>query len=407
MFYFVNRNLLYKITPNGKETLLNNKFKYSYNEIELNKSIFQQVWGEYGIWFYDMKMHGQDWNKLYDKYIKYMDYSYDPDIMGRIISELIGDVNASHSEFSPRRKSYGKSYYSAFIGCTFDYSANLEEGIKIREVYHKSQLNKPYNIHNGDILLEVDGKKIDKKTSLNDLFLDKIGEVITLKIKSGDDIREIQIKGLSWWGMYQLAYDTWVDKRYEMTEEFSKGKIGYAHIPQMNQDALADFVQDVFAKNWEKKALVIDIRYNGGGNIHDELTELLTKKAYSYNSHRLYSGKKTKFPYNVWDKPIILMINEYSASDAEVFPMIFKELKLGKTLGMPTSGYVIGTWGHKLMDGSRMRLPAFGWYTLKGKDLENNGVEPDVLVKMSPENYIEDNDVQLQKAVKELLKKIK
>jgi len=170
----------------------------------------------------------------------------------------------------------------------------------------------------------------------------------------------------------------------------------------MDNPSFNRFFQDLFAENYSKEALIIDVRNNGGGNISDDLIDVLTKKKYAITSSRLFGAKKVSAPGNVWDKPVVLLIDENSMSDAEIFPIIFKELKVGKIIGMPTSGYVIGTRSKDLMDGSRMRLPSEGWYRMNGVNMEGNGALPDIEVRQTFKQILADDDVQLKRAVKEL-----
>ena len=174
----------------------------------------------------------------------------------------------------------------------------------------------------------------------------------------------------------------------------------------MSNSSYDKFLQDLFAENYDKEALIIDVRNNGGGYIHDKLIEVLTKRSYAWVTRRYYHEEEMKSPSRIWDKPMVLLINEYSFSDAEIFPYVFRHFELGKIIGVQTSGSVIGTGHHYFMDGSSMRMPMNGWFTVDGVNLEGNGVVPDIVVIPSPQDLIDDNDIQLQRAVEELLKEI-
>jgi len=204
-----------------------------------------------------------------------------------------------------------------------------------------------------------------------------------------------------------MYYDDWVSERSDKVEKYSNGRIGYLHVRSMDNSSYRRFFQDLFAENFDKEALIVDVRNNGGGNISDDLIEVLTKKKYAISSSRQFGAKKVSAPGNIWDKPIVLLIDENSMSDAEIFPIIFKELNVGKIIGMPTSGYVIGTYGRDLMDGSSMRLPSEGWYRLNGVNMEGNGAVPDIEVPQSFKQILADDDVQLKRAVEELIDDLK
>lgn len=404
-FYYIENNTLYKLTTDGESKIVENKFRYEYDKLLLNKIIFDQAWQFFGIGFYDPDMHGVDWQEMYNRFLPYMDFAYTPDIMGDIVSEMIGEVNASHTGFYPRKDKHVKSYQQAYGGFTLDYTDLPEKGIRFKKIFNKSKLNKPYGIKPGDVLLAVDGVEITPKTHVSSLFIDKVGEKIVLTIETADSIVTAELLGLSYQEHYNMWYDNWVDERREYVEEFSDGRIGYAHIRQMGRNSYEKFMQDLLALNYDKDAIIIDIRNNPGGWSHDLLLELLTKKHYAYQAPRWLGAKKVKTPV-AWEKPMALIINENSFSDAEIFPILFKQFDLGPLIGTPTSGSVIATGHIEFMDGSSMRMPGTGWYTLGGANMEGTGAEPDILVEPTPEQLIADDDVQLRKAVEELQKEL-
>ena len=405
-FYYTEKNSIKKL-KNKKASVVKYKFKYNYDRLKLNKDVFDQVWTEFGRGFYDPKMHGVDWDKMYKKYLPYMEYAYDAEAMSYIVDEMIGEVNASHTGFYPRGDSHNHSYGLANAGFTVDLQNFPKKGLYINKIYRKSKLNKPFGITKGDILMKVDGEEVGEGTSLNALFADKTGQKMKLDIETANGNKTITIKGLSGGANYNLYYDNWVNERAEKTDKLSEGRIGYLHIRSMDGRSYDQFIQDIFAENYDKEALVIDVRNNGGGNIHDRLIEVLTKKQYAYNSSRYHGAQIGKNPGNIWDKPVVVLINEDSFSDAEIFPTLFKTMKLGKVIGMPTSGSVIGTGHVNFADGSSMRMPGHGWYTKEMVNMEGNGAQPDIYVDITPEEMIADDDVQLQRAVIELFKQMR
>jgi len=408
-FYYILKDKLYKYTPKkGKKAkLIEMDYKYSYDRFQLNNDVFQQVWVEFGKGFYDPDMHGVNWKKSKRDFSKYLQYADDPSILKKIIDEMIGEVNASHTGFYPRSDSDYKTYTTAYCGFELDLQDFPKNGVRIKKVYKKSKLNKPHNIKAGNILLSVDGKEIGESMDILSHFKNKIGEKIKLGILCDDGMKVVTVKGLSSRENYNLYYDNWVEERRIKVEELSNGKIGYLHIRSMNNSSYQKFIQDLFAENADKKALIIDVRNNGGGYIHDRLVEILTKQPYALSTYRSYDAKtKYKNPGNTVDVPMALLINENSFSDAEIFPTLFQQLKLGIVIGMPTSGSVIGTGHYTFMDGSSMRMPSTGWFTPTGKNMEGNGAIPDIFVDPTPKQIINDDDVQLKRAVEELLKKL-
>ena len=196
-----------------------------------------------------------------------------------------------------------------------------------------------------------------------------------------------------------------MDEREEITGKLSGGRLGYLHLNMMNEDNLEKFKRAVFGDMQAKDGLVLDLRFNGGGSIADEMLAVLLNKV---SSHRTIRGEARPLnsPLEAWDKPVILLINEAAFSNAEVFPWAFKELGLGKIVGVPTFGGVIGTTSSTLIDGSHLRTPSIGALTLGGVNMENHGCPPDIYVENTPEDFFAKRDPQLERAVKELLKTV-
>ena len=387
-----------------KTEIIKNEFKYEYDKLKLNETVFERVWTEFGRGFYDPEMHGRDWRKIRQRFSQFTKYAHSMNVLETIVDEMIGEVDASHTGFYPRVEEQTQTYAQAHGGFTLDFQSYPKKGVVIQKIFRKSKLNKPYNIKAGDILLEVDGIKIGKNTDISTLFRNKVGDKIKLKIQSGKEEKNIVIKGLNWSQNNSLHYDNWVEERRQMVAEISNGKVGYLHIRGMNETSYQKFLQDLFAENYEKESLIIDVRNNGGGHLTDKLIEVLTKEVYATTTKRYFDDFKRESPANTWQKPIVLLINENSFSDAEIFPAIFKHKKLGTIIGMPTSGSVIGTSPYEFMDGSSMRMPSNGWFTADGVNMEGNGMQPDIYVEPTPEQIIADDDVQLKKAIEELLK---
>jgi tricorn protease len=407
-WYYNNRNSIYSMSLEGtKPEKIENKFTYKYNLHQLNMDIFDQVWLRFGRGFYDPDMHGINWEKLYRKYSPYLRHAYQPEMLGNIIDEMIGEINASHTGFYARRDNGQRVVRKAELGVTFDFSEYPDKGVRFQKLYRSSSLAKNHNIKPGDILLSVDGVGVGKNLPFDQLFRDKTGEKIKLEINVGDSVRILEVKGINSGENYNLWYEDWVETRRAQVDALSGGRIAYSHIRGMDHRSYQKFEDELFGINFSKEALIIDVRFNGGGNTHDDILEVLTKKQYGWSSSRYSDAVPYPTPRNIWGKPIVLLIDEDSYSDAEIFPILFKHLKLGKVIGMPTSGSVIGTGHINFMDGSSMRMPSSGWWETDHTNMEGSGAQPDILVPMTPEDYITDNDVQLKRAIEELFKEIK
>jgi C-terminal processing protease CtpA/Prc len=204
----------------------------------------------------------------------------------------------------------------------------------------------------------------------------------------------------------QNLYDEWIDNNQKRVDEKSKDRIAYAHMKNMGQGELENFLIDMSKELNNRDALILDLRYNTGGNVHDEVLKFLSQRSYLQWKYR--EGALTRQGnFTPSDKPIVLLTNEQSLSDAEMTSQGFKALKLGKIIGNETYHWIIFTSGAGLVDGSFVRLPGWGCYSLDGKDLEATGVKPDILVINSFEDKLNGRDPQLDRAIEELMKQLK
>lgn len=387
-------------------TEISNSFEYTYNLQKLNEKVFEQVWGIFGRKFYDPNMHDNDWNALYARFRPYLQYAENTSVLNTIISEMIGDINASHTGFYPRSDSRSVSRPVAYLGLEFNQRQVLPLGVEVSRIYMGSGLYSFYGIRSGDILISINGTDITPFTSVDSLLTDMAGKKLDLVFRRGNTEIKASLTGLNWGPNRELWYQDKVERIRRKTNELSDNRIGYVNIPSMSTSEYSKFISEVFTKNADKDALIIDIRGNSGGRIHNDLLSFLAKQPNAYSTSRTYGTVPRETPTRTWTRPIALLINENSFSDAEIFPQLFKEAGYGTVIGMPTSGSVIGTWSVQLLDGSSMRMPGSGWYRLDGTNMEGNGAEPDILVEMTPNDIIADNDLQLKKAVEVLLQEI-
>ena len=198
-------------------------------------------------------------------------------------------------------------------------------------------------------------------------------------------------------------YDRWVDNNAKRVAELSGGKLGYIHIPSMDEDGLERFLRSLYSDNFDKEAIVLDVRFNGGGTTHDQVLSYLMGHGHTvFRERDGREGTVVEAGDRKWNKPLVLLINNRSYSDAEMFPSAFRTLGLGKLVGQPTGGYVIGTGQVQLIDGSILRIPRIGVYTPTGVDMDKEGVRPDVLVEPQPDQLAKGRDAQLDKAVEVL-----
>jgi tricorn protease len=203
-----------------------------------------------------------------------------------------------------------------------------------------------------------------------------------------------------------LLYDEWVDNNQKYVDEKSNKKIAYVHMKNMGVGELNNFIIEMTDELHHRDALILDLRYNTGGNVHDDVLKFLSQRPYLQWKYR--GGQLTQQPnFTPAAKPIVVLVNEQSLSDAEMTTAGFKELKLGKVIGTETYRWIIFTSGKSLVDGSFYRLPSWGCYTFSGEDLELTGVKPDIYVKNTFKDKITGKDPQLDKALEEIKKQLK
>ena len=228
--------------------------------------------------------------------------------------------------------------------------------------------------------------------------------------------KTIEIEPVSSYSIRSALYEQWVKENREKTEEDSGGKLGYVHIQGMSQPSLERFEAELYSVGHGKEGLVIDVRDNGGGWTTDMLLQILMVERHAYTIPRGASEGSFGYPQNrlsmySWTKPIIVLCNQNSYSNAEIFSHAIKTLGRGKVVGVPTRGAVISTGSKGLIDGSSMRYPFRGWFVADGdklgKNQENGPAIPDIIVEITPEDEISGNDPQLDAAIKSLLRDVK
>jgi tricorn protease len=316
---------------------------------------------------------------------------------------MIGQLNASHTGVSGGGRGNDNRPPLQTRHPGFDLVADSSGFYKIGHVYKDGPADRDYlKIKTGDYLISVDDH--DLKTSENfwRYFTLAPGSKFHFMVNdkpAKDGAWAVTIAPVAGGAFGDLQYARWVDDRREMVTKLSNGEIGYLHIRAMDAPSLRQFQLDLAAQR-TKKALVIDQRFNGGGGIDQELLAILAGRQYQYTIGR-DAGFQQPRPQNFYG-PMVVMQNERSASDAEMFPAGFKALGLGKTIGVPTMGAVIGTGSYTLLNGAAIRTPGSGVWTVTGQNMENYGVPPDVHIDNTPADFVKGRDAQIEKAVEVL-----
>lgn len=371
--------------------------------------MFDDGWRTMKYRFYDAKMHGMDWDAMRAKYRPLVEFVGGRQELLNIINEMIGELNASHTGAAPPpRGQGGGGVTTTHLGIELEPDSAAGR-YRVAHVYEDGPADKDWvRVKTGDYLLAIDGKPVkagdDYWTLLNQRLNRKVN--VTFNSKPADDgAWSTRIEAIPTNAYSQLRYQRWVKERRKKVDELSGGRIGYLHIQAMNQPSLRRFEKEL-REYRNKEAMVIDQRWNGGGNIEQELLAILVQRQYQVWQPR--GTEATGRPFAGFFGPKIVLQNWRSASNAEMFPAGFRALGLGKVVGTPTMGAVIGTGSYSLIDGSTVRTPGVGVFLADPKrtNMENYGVQPDMLVDNKPEDTLAGIDRQLEAAVGELMKQL-
>ncbi len=395
--------------PNNPVTSVEYRADWVSDTRATRKAAFYQFWREYNRSFYDGNFHGRDWVSIRNRYEPLLDAVAHRNEMATLLNMMIGELEASHTEASAAAGNPGTDS-EAHLGLTFDYS-HSGPGLLVDEVprrtpgsYEKT-LIKP-----GEYIMAINGQDVSLNENLwSDILVGQIGRDVTLLVngtptKTG--AREVRIKAISSGQFRGIVRENEVEDRRRYVEEKSNGQLTYLEIAGMGGGNLRTFNYEAWELLQGKKGIIIDVRFNGGGNISDDLIDLIERRP-SY-IFQLRDNPENPVPNNTWwdDMETAVLMGETSFSDAEIFPYAMKARGFGTLVGMPTPGYVISTYGMGLVDGTRARMPAWGVYRLDGSNMENQGQQPDVRVPWTADQYLDGVDPQLDRAIEILMRRI-
>lgn len=403
--FLCNGSSIKKIDLGSKATTnIDFEAPFNYKPAEERQYLFDHVWRQVADKFYDPKMQGVDWEyyrKVYEKFLPYINNNFD---FAEMLSEMLGELNASHT--GCRYYAGGASLSTAALGAFFD--PNYEgDGLKIQEVIKRGPFAvKKNEVTAGCIIEKIDGEAIKAGKDYNALLDGKAGKNVRLTIKNTKGKTfDLTIKAISQGAQQELLYKRWVDRNRAIVDSVSKGRIAYVHVKAMDSESFRTVYSELLSdKNRNKDAVIVDERHNGGGWLHDDLCTLLSGKQYQeFVPHGKVVGKD---PFNKWTKPSCVLICEDDYSNGHGFPWVYKELGIGKLIGAPVAGTMTAVWWETLMDRSLVfGIPQVGCRDMRGTFGENTTLYPDVEVYNSPEDYITGHDTQLIRAVEEMMKK--
>ncbi|NUQ35334.1 MAG: PD40 domain-containing protein [Planctomycetaceae bacterium] len=373
------------------------------------KQILRDAWRIERDGFYDPNMHGVDWQAMYDKYSALLEHAASRSDVNYLLGELLGELNASHTYRGYGDVEQPLSVGVGMLGC--DYT--LENGAYritniIRpagwELEHRSPLVEPgVNVKEGDYLLEVNGVAVDSEREVYAAFQGLAGKVACLTVNDKPDAegaRRVLVRLLP--SENYLRYLSGVEAKRQLVEKLSNSRIGYIHTSNTSNGGQVSLFSNYHAQ-WNKEALLIDDRFNGGGEVNDLMSNLLDRKLV----HRwaVRNGKDWTYPSIVHDGPKAMLINDRAGSGGDAFPCYFRISGLGPLIGTTTWGGLIGiNSAPRLIDGGFVSVPNFAFYTKDGRwDVENIGVHPDIEVIDDPNLCKDGGDPQLERGVSYLL----
>jgi len=402
-----------KIDP-GKDKLNLSEMETRIDPKAEWKQMLIEAWRLEKNFFYVKNMHGVDWDKILKKYLTLVDHLTHRRDLTYIIGEMVGELSAGHTYVGGGEMPEPKSIGTGLLGAEFEPDENgyfKITKIYIGENWHKetrSPLTEPgIKAKVGDYILEINGKALKLPDNPYRLLQKTLGTTVTLKLGTepeGGETWEVKVKPIA--DESELQYIDWVEMNRKKVEKATNGRVGYVHIPDMSFHGLNQFVKTYFGQ-LDKDGIIIDERYNGGGFVSGAILERLRRFIVGIYNSRI--GGMDTYPTSAYSGKLVMLINNYAASDGDIFPYFFKEYDLGPVIGTTTWGGVIGISGYtSLMDGGYVTIPTIGLYGMEGDWIvENRGAEPTMHADLLPNDEARGNDTQLRLAIKVIMKMIK
>ena len=377
------------------------------------KQIFHEAWRLQRDFFYDPNMHGVDWDEVRERYGAMLDDVASRDDLSFIIAEMISELNVGHAYYRPGSQEDSLSVSVGMLGARFSFEngayriASLLEGGPW-DVDARGPLSQPgVDVNEGDYLLAVNGVPVDTVKDPWASFQGLAGRVVTLTVSAkpeiDDDARQVVVELLR--SQSSLLYRDWVEANRAYVDEQTDGRVGYIYVPNTATHGQNELVRQFYGQV-HKEALIIDERWNGGGQIPTRFVELLNRPVANYWSVR--ESEDWVWPYDAHYGPKCMLINGLAGSGGDYFPYWFREVGLGKLIGTRTWGGLVGLSGNPpLIDGTRMTTPAFAFYEKDGTwGIEGHGVDPDIEVVDDPAEMTDGRDPQLDAAIAHMLEEL-
>lgn len=378
------------------------------------KQMYREAWRLMREHFWTPDMSNVDWELVYDRYEKLLPRITTRSEFSDLMWEMQGELGTSHAYEMGGDYRSSPHYAQGFLGADFEYDED-EDCYRIKHIVEgdvwkegkDSPLNAPgINIDEGDKLIAVGRRRLSKTLTPNELLVNQAGREVTLTFATDDEeepTRTVTVKALG--NETPARYREWVQNNRDKVHEQTDGRAGYVHVPDMGAEGYAEFHRYYLAEV-HHDALIVDVRCNGGGNVSQLILEKLARERVAYDLPRW--GEAMPYPSDSVLGPIVGLNDEFAGSDGDIFSHCFKLMNLGVLIGKRTWGGVIGISSrYSLVDGSTTTQPEYSfWFKDVGWGLENYGTEPDIEVEFKPQDYAQEKDPQLDRAIKEVLKQL-
>ncbi len=403
--FLLSEGKIFKIDPEKEEKeAVEIKGEMEFDAGAERQAMFDHVWNRTNAVFYHSNFHGIDWGQMkteYEKYIPHLGNSYE---FTEVISEMLGELNVSHAGGRYGGRKVANADETASLGVFMNYD-HTGDGILIDEVIAGGPLDKAaLNVKSGMIIESIDGVTITADQDVAKYLNRKAGEFTLLEIVDpATKQREmIRMKPISLQEENKLLYKRWVKINEKEVEERSQGQLGYVHIPGMSDEPYRNIYEDMLGKYSDRKGVIVDTRFNGGGDLVADLAMFFTGERFiTYATEAKVVGGE---PTSRWTKPTLALFNEDMYSDGHCFASGYTDLKIGKTVGMPVPGTCSFAGWERLPDGSRWGVVPVSAKDKAGNWMENNQTEPTIRVRNMPGVIDKGRDEQLERAVEEMLR---
>lgn len=363
----------------------------------------------YRDWFYDPGMHGVDWDGLRDRTLSALQDATSREDVHFLIGEMLAELNVGHAYNRPPAGGFGGTLNRAPVGLLGADWRPTDAGFEVKRLLEAPIETDGHGpLHGkaeaGDVLTAIDGLPVDPSRSIHEHLLGAAGRVVALTFERNGETREEVVRPIR--SERSLRYRDWVAAKRDWVHEVSGGKIGYLHVPSTGLDGQTELYRQFMAER-TREALIIDERWNSGGQIPTRFIELLGRKP--TNAWAMRDGKVFDWPQVYHDGPKCMLINHSAGSGGDAFPWYFRQRGLGKLIGTRTWGGLVGISGNPaLVDGASPSVPTFGFFELDGTwGVEGHGVEPDLEIVDDPATTLDGADPQLETAVRLMTEEMK